>query len=58
MGSDSIFAENFVADRMKREYEKYGRPHGQAIPQYINPDQRHSIEPSYGQYDRPINEIV
>jgi len=58
MVSDHVFNENFVADRQKREAEKYGRVPGRSIPQYVNPDQRHSIEPAYGNYDRPINEAV
>ena len=54
----SIFADNFEAERAEHEYQKYGRvPHREAV-QYPVRDRRHSIEPAYGQYDRPINEVV
>lgn len=56
---NSIFADNFVADRYEREDEKYGKrlPLAQmaAHPHVYT---KHSIEPAYGNYDRPINEIV
>jgi len=55
----SIFATNFVADREKREIEKYGQrlpiPEIAAHPHVYT---KHSIEPAYGNYDRPINESV
>lgn len=56
---DDIFGENFEADREKREIEKYGKrlpiPQMAAHPHVYR---RHSIEPAYGNYDRPINESV
>lgn len=55
----SIYAENYVAEREMREVEKYGPrlplPQMAAKPER---DPRHSIEPAYGNYDRPINESV
>lgn len=58
MVSNHVFAENFATERDQREVEKYGRAPGHAATQFANPDQRHSIEPAYGNYDRPINESV
>lgn len=54
----ALYPENFVQDRIDREAQKYGRVPGRSIPQFVNPDSKHSIEPAYGQYDRPINESV
>ncbi len=55
----SIYADNFVNDREQREVEKYGPrlpiPEMAAHPHVY---EKHSIEPAYGNYDRPINEIV
>lgn len=50
----SIFADNFVADRQKREVEKYGPR--LPIPQmaaHAHVYKRHSIEPAYGQFSEP-----
>lgn len=59
MENKSIYADNFVADRERREIEKYGAR--LPIPQmaaHAHVYARHSIEPAYGNYDRPINESV
>ena len=58
MVSNSIFADNFDAERVQHEKMKYGRlpdPQAAAHPHVYT---KHSIEPAYGQYDRPINESV
>ena len=55
---NSLYPGNFVQARVDMEAQKYGRVPGRSIPQFVNPDHRHSIEPPYGQYDRPINEAV
>lgn len=56
---NDVFAKNYENERHQFEIEKYGKrlpidklaahPH-----EYF----RHSIEPAYGRYDRPINESV
>lgn len=56
---NKLYPDNFVEQREAREVEKYGSrlpiPQMAAHPHvYV----RHSIEPAYGQYDRPINESV
>lgn len=55
----SIYGENFEGQRQEREVEKYGPrlplPQMAAHSHFYS---RHSIEPAYGQYDRPINEAV
>lgn len=59
MENKSIYAENFETDRQQREVEKYGNH--LPIPQiaaHSHVYTRHSIEPAYGFYDRPINESV
>lgn len=52
-------SENFEAERQKHENQKYGArlpiPEMAAHPHVYT---KHSIEPAYGQYDRPINESV
>jgi hypothetical protein len=56
---NSIYADNFVADREQREVEKYGaRPPIPQMAAHPHVYTKHSIEPAYGQYDRPINESV
>lgn len=53
------FGENFESQRQEREVEKYGSR--LPIPQmaaHAHIYLRHSIEPAYGNYDRPINESV
>ena len=57
--NNSIFADNFVAEREQREIEKYGpRPPIPQLAAHAHVYLRHSIEPMYGNYDRPINESV
>lgn len=55
---NSLYPDNFVEDRQQREFEKYGRLPGRSVREFNPPDGRHSIEPAYGNYDRPINESV
>lgn len=60
MGNNSsIYGENFETQREMREVEKYGPrlpiPEMAAHPHVYT---KHSIEPAYGLYDRPINESV
>ena len=59
MENKSIYGENFETERQEREVEKYGArlpiPEMAAHPHVYA---RHSIEPAYGNYDRPINESV
>lgn len=55
----SNFGMNYEGERQQREVEKYGArlpvPEMAAHPHVYT---KHSIEPAYGQYDRPINESV
>lgn len=56
---NSLYHENFVDERKGREVEKYGpRPPLSEMAAHPFRDERHSIEPVYGRYDRPINESV
>jgi hypothetical protein len=56
---NSLYPGNFVEDRQRREVEKYGyRPPLTEMAAHPFRDERHSIEPAYGNYDRPINESV
>jgi len=58
MESNDIFADNFADQRAVREVEKYGRaPHPEDAA-HSHHYYKHSIEPAYGNYDRPINEAV
>lgn len=54
-----LYPDNFAEDRQKREVEKYGArlPLAEMAAHPFR-DERHSIEPAYGNYDRPINESV
>ena len=53
------YPDNFVEDRRRREVEKYGvRLPLAEMAAHPFRDDRHSIEPAYGHYDRPINESV
>jgi hypothetical protein len=57
--ANDIFASNFENEREAREVEKYGAR--LPIPQLAAHSHiytKHSIEPAYGNYDRPINESV
>ena len=56
---NSLYPDNFAADRQNREVEKYGyRLPLAEMAAHPYRDYRHSIEPAYGNYDRPINESV
>lgn len=56
---NSLYPDNFAAQREAREVEKYGyRPPLAEMAAHPFRDSRHSIEPVYGNYDRPINESV
>lgn len=59
LSTDSKFNENFADERQQREVEKYG-PRLPLSQMAAHPHiyTKHSIEPAYGRYDRPINEIV
>ena len=54
----SIYADNFVEAREEQELMKYGRKPNPQLAAHPHVYERHSIEPAYGDYDRPINEIV
>lgn len=54
MGND----ENFVVEREQQEFNKYGRRLHQEAAAHPHVYLKHSIEPAYGAYDRPISEIV
>lgn len=54
-----FYADNFAEERERREVEKYGpRRNLSEVAAFPFRDSRHSIEPAYGLYDRPINESV
>ncbi len=56
---NSLYPDNFADQRREREVEKYGaRPPLAEMAAHPFRDERHSIEPAYGRYDRPINESV
>jgi hypothetical protein len=55
---NKIFADNFADERLVQEYHKYGRLPPYVDTQFSNPDKRHSIEPAYGNYDRPISGLI
>lgn len=48
--------DNIVLQRQQFEFDKYGRRLHQELAAYPHLYGRHSIEPSYGHFDRPINE--
>ena len=48
--------EGIVAQRDQFEFDKYGRRMHQELAAHPHVYNKHSIEPSYGQFDRPINE--
>jgi hypothetical protein len=58
MVNNHVFAENFVAEREAHEYQKYGRRPNPQAAAHAHVYKKHSIEPAYGNYDRPINESV
>lgn len=51
---NTVFAENFVAERQQQEVNKYGKrlpiPEMAAHPHVYT---KHSIEPAYGQFSEP-----
>jgi len=51
-------ADNPEAQREAFEFNKYGRRLHQEAAAHPHVYTKHSIEPAYGNYDRPINEIV
>jgi len=53
------FGENFETERAQQEVRKYG-PRLPIAEMAAHPHvyTKHSIEPAYGNYDRPINESV
>lgn len=55
---NSIYAENFEAERLEHEKQKYGRLPIPELAAHAHVYKKHSIEPAYGNYDRPINESV
>lgn len=59
LNTGSKFGDNFESERQQREVEKYGArlPIAQ-LAAHPHVYVKHSIEPAYGQYDRPINESV
>lgn len=56
--NQSIFADNFVEARREHELQKYGRMMNEQLAAHPHVYEKHSIEPAYGNYDRPINESV
>ncbi len=55
---NSIYADNFVQERIEHEKAKYGRAPHPELAAHAHVYTKHSIEPAYGNYDRPINESV
>lgn len=49
---------NPEAERQYFEMQKYGRRMHQELAANPHVYDKHSIEPAYGNFDRPINEIV
>jgi hypothetical protein len=57
--ANSIYGQNFEAERVQRENEKYGpRMNTPVLAAHSHVYDRHSIEPAYGHYDRPLNESI
>lgn len=59
MENNSIYGDNFEAERVQRETEKYG--HKVIIPKmaaHAHVYTKHSVTMPYNNYDRPINESV
>ena len=50
--------DNPEAQRQTFELNKYGRRMHQELSAHPHVYEKHSIEPAYGNFDRPINEIV
>lgn len=58
MDANTLYAQNYEAERQDFELQKYGRRMHSELAAHPHVYTKHSIEPVYGQYDRPINEIV
>jgi hypothetical protein len=56
--NDINMGNNPEAQRETFEFQKYGRRLHQEAAAHPHVYYKHSIEPAYGNYDRPINEIV
>ena len=56
--NDINMGDNLVQEREQHEFEKYGRRLHQEAAAHAHVYYKHSIEPAYGNYDRPINESV
>ena len=50
--------ENLTREREEFEFKKYDRQMNQQLAAHPHRYEKHSIEPVYGEYDRPINESV
>lgn len=50
--------DNPEAQRQSFEMQKYGRRMHQELAAHPHVYEKHSIEPVYGNFDRPINESV
>ena len=59
INTGNSFGENFETERQNQEVRKYG-PRLPIAEMAAHPHvyTKHSIEPAYGNYDRPINESV
>jgi hypothetical protein len=56
--ANDVYADNFEEQRVEHEKAKYGHlPHPE-LAAHPHVYEKHSIEPAYGNYDRPINESV
>lgn len=58
MKDNTYLIPNPEAEREGFELQKYGRRLHQEAAAHPHVYKRHSIEPAYGNFDRPINEIV
>lgn len=48
--------DNFVSERAEFEFKKYGRRLHEEAAAHPHFYKEHSIEPSYGNFSKPINE--
>lgn len=56
--NDINMGDNPEAERVAFETNKYGRAPHPEMAAHAHVYTKHSIEPAYGNYDRPITEIV
>ncbi len=56
--NDINMGANPEMERRVFENDKYGRSPQPELAAHAHVYYKHSIEPAYGNYDRPINEIV